>query len=129
MDVAVQIIHLSDRSSSSSELKLVENATIKDLQDELLLEDGLSPDEYRLCYRTNAGAVLLEEEELVTDVQKESGRFEVEIIPLSSIRPEFELSCDTELVGQLAFLIGNKKKFEHFVATRRENRLKTQSCE
>ena len=84
------IVHIFDGTGTSDDsgidLMLDPNSTIEELQTELKDEAGLAPNDYRLYYQRNTHKEPLEENEVLSDITKEDGKFVAEMKPMSVLR-------------------------------------------
>ena len=99
--------------------KLEGKATIFDLKEAFTNEEGYTPEQLRMVYRTADMDVPLDDTDKLEDIEDHTGQFLVECPTMGIFDGKLSLNVqDVKDVGEIAVLIGNKKCYEHFLMTR-----------
>ena len=99
--------------------KLEGKATILDLKEAFVNEEGYTLEQFRMVYRKADMDVPLDDTDKLEDIEDHTGQFLVECPTMGIFDGKLSLNVqDVKDVGEIAVLIGNKKCYEHFLMTR-----------
>ena len=99
--------------------KLEGKATILDLKEAFVNEEGYTLEQFRMVYRKADMDVPLDDTDRLEDIEDHTGQFLVECPTMGIFDGKLSLNVqDVKDVGEIAVLIGNKKCYEHFLMTR-----------